>query len=231
MSKSLGNLVFVSDLLKVADPRAIRLALMRHHYRARLRVVRHRPRRGHRAAAPAARRRASAPSGADPRPFAERVRAAIDDDLDAPRRSTRSTTSPSAVLSGGDDTSAPDVLRELGALLGIDLDAPVAAVDCRLTEDERRAGRDAPVRSPRCHERAITITLPDGSSRESPAARRRPTSPRRSARGWPRPRSRPRSTATRSTSAARSTDDADGRDRHRRLATTAATCCATRPRT
>ena len=31
MSKSLGNLVFVSDLLKVADPRAIRLALMRHH--------------------------------------------------------------------------------------------------------------------------------------------------------------------------------------------------------
>ena len=34
MSKSLGNLVFVSDLLKVADPRAIRLALMRHHYRA-----------------------------------------------------------------------------------------------------------------------------------------------------------------------------------------------------
>ena len=34
MSKSLGNLVFVSDLLKTADPRAIRLALMRHHYRA-----------------------------------------------------------------------------------------------------------------------------------------------------------------------------------------------------
>ena len=34
MSKSLGSLVFISDLLKVADPRAIRLALMRHHYRA-----------------------------------------------------------------------------------------------------------------------------------------------------------------------------------------------------
>ena len=34
MSKSLGNLVFVSDLLKTADPRAIRLALMRHHYRS-----------------------------------------------------------------------------------------------------------------------------------------------------------------------------------------------------
>ena len=33
MSKSLGNLVFVSDLRKRIDPRAIRVALMAHHYR------------------------------------------------------------------------------------------------------------------------------------------------------------------------------------------------------
>jgi L-cysteine:1D-myo-inositol 2-amino-2-deoxy-alpha-D-glucopyranoside ligase len=33
MSKSLGNLVFVSDLRKTWDPRAIRLALVAHHYR------------------------------------------------------------------------------------------------------------------------------------------------------------------------------------------------------
>jgi len=33
MSKSLGNLVFVSDLLKQHDPRAIRLAVVAHHYR------------------------------------------------------------------------------------------------------------------------------------------------------------------------------------------------------
>jgi L-cysteine:1D-myo-inositol 2-amino-2-deoxy-alpha-D-glucopyranoside ligase len=33
MSKSLGNLVFVSDLLKTWDPRAIRLAILAHHYR------------------------------------------------------------------------------------------------------------------------------------------------------------------------------------------------------
>ena len=33
MSKSLGNLVFISDLLKTYDPRAIRLALLGHHYR------------------------------------------------------------------------------------------------------------------------------------------------------------------------------------------------------
>ena len=33
MSKSLGNLVFVSDLLKEYDPQAIRLAIVAHHYR------------------------------------------------------------------------------------------------------------------------------------------------------------------------------------------------------
>jgi L-cysteine:1D-myo-inositol 2-amino-2-deoxy-alpha-D-glucopyranoside ligase len=33
MSKSLGNLVFVSELLKEYDPRAIRLAVLQHHYR------------------------------------------------------------------------------------------------------------------------------------------------------------------------------------------------------
>ena len=33
MSKSLGNLVFVSDLLKEYDPRAVRLAIVSHHYR------------------------------------------------------------------------------------------------------------------------------------------------------------------------------------------------------
>jgi L-cysteine:1D-myo-inositol 2-amino-2-deoxy-alpha-D-glucopyranoside ligase len=34
MSKSLGNLVFVSDLRKAWDPRAIRLVVLAHHYRA-----------------------------------------------------------------------------------------------------------------------------------------------------------------------------------------------------
>ena len=33
MSKSLGNLVFVSDLRKQYDPRAIRIALINNHYR------------------------------------------------------------------------------------------------------------------------------------------------------------------------------------------------------
>ncbi len=34
MSKSLGNLVFVRDLLKNWEPAAIRLAILAHHYRS-----------------------------------------------------------------------------------------------------------------------------------------------------------------------------------------------------
>jgi L-cysteine:1D-myo-inositol 2-amino-2-deoxy-alpha-D-glucopyranoside ligase len=81
MSKSLGNLVFVSELRKVVDPTVIRTALLDHHYRgewewsdadvsraeARLATWR------------------SAPSGAgDGAPVLAAVRAALDDDLDTP---------------------------------------------------------------------------------------------------------------------------------------------------
>jgi L-cysteine:1D-myo-inositol 2-amino-2-deoxy-alpha-D-glucopyranoside ligase len=124
MSKSLGNLVFVSDLLKTADPRAIRLALMRHHYRSgfawydtdldeAVALL-------HRLLAAAER-----PDGPDPAPFARRVRDAIDDDLDSPHALEALDDLASAVLSGGTDTNAPVVLRELGRLLGVDLARPI----------------------------------------------------------------------------------------------------------
>jgi L-cysteine:1D-myo-inositol 2-amino-2-deoxy-alpha-D-glucopyranoside ligase len=124
MSKSLGNLVFVSDLLKVADPRAIRLTLMRHHYRAGFEYHDTDLEEGtallHRLLAASQRS-----DGADPRPWAERVRNALDDDLDAPRAVEALDDLASAVLSGGDDTTAPKVLRELGDLLGLDLRRPL----------------------------------------------------------------------------------------------------------
>jgi len=112
--------VFVSDLLKTADARAIRLALMRHHYRAGFEWHDTDLDEGtallHRLLAAAER-----PDGADPRPYAERVRAAIDDDLDSPRALEALDDLASAVLSGGDDATAPTVLRELSILLGVDL--------------------------------------------------------------------------------------------------------------
>ncbi len=126
MSKSLGNLVFVSDLLKVADARAIRLALMRHHYRAGFEWHDTDLDEGnallHRLLAAAER-----PAGVDPRPYAARVRNALDDDLNAPKALEALDDLASAILSGDSDTTAPTVLRELGNLLGVDLTQPVEA--------------------------------------------------------------------------------------------------------
>jgi len=126
MSKSLGNLVFVSDLLEVADPRAIRLALMRHHYRAGFEWYDTDLDEGtallHRLAAAV-----DAGTGPDPRPFAERVRNALDDDLDAPKALEALDDLASAILSGGDDPDAAATLCDLGALVGVDLARPVTA--------------------------------------------------------------------------------------------------------
>jgi L-cysteine:1D-myo-inositol 2-amino-2-deoxy-alpha-D-glucopyranoside ligase len=77
MSKSLGNLVFVHDLLKDWEPAAIRLAILAHHYRSDWDW-----RRGlmpEAAARLAAWRTAGPGAGA-----LEAVRAALDDDLDTP---------------------------------------------------------------------------------------------------------------------------------------------------
>ena len=125
MSKSLGNLVFVSDLLEVADPRAIRLALMHHHYRSGFEWhdtdIQDGPALLHRLLAAA-----GATSGPAPSVHAARVRAALDDDLDAPRALEALDDLASAILSGGDDPGAVRVLRELGSLIGVDLDRPVS---------------------------------------------------------------------------------------------------------
>ncbi len=123
MSKSLGNLVFISDLLRVTDPRAIRLALMQHHYRSGFEWHDTDIDEGtallHRLTAAALR-----PDGPDPRPFAARVRGALDADLDAPKATEALGELADAILSGGTDSTAPDVLRELAALLGVDLTIP-----------------------------------------------------------------------------------------------------------
>jgi L-cysteine:1D-myo-inositol 2-amino-2-deoxy-alpha-D-glucopyranoside ligase len=81
MSKSLGNLVFVSDLLKDWEPQAIRLAVLAHHYRTAWDWTD--------ALMPDAterleRWRASSHGAVDDG-LLDLVRAAIDDDLDTPR--------------------------------------------------------------------------------------------------------------------------------------------------
>ena len=122
MSKSLGNLVFVRMLRNLHDPRALRLAMLGHHYRAgfewfdtdiddgitRLsRLV------------DAARR----PCGPDPAPTLAAVRAALDDDLDAPTaREAIDVLAGAIIAHAGAAPTAPSGLRQAAGLLGIQLD-------------------------------------------------------------------------------------------------------------
>ena len=123
MSKSLGNLVFVRNLRHMHDPRAIRLALMAHHYRggfewfdydiddAITRLGR---------LVTAARRS----KGPNPAPTLAAVRGALDDDLDTVTARDALDLLASGILSGaGDDPTAAAGLANAAALLGIRLDA------------------------------------------------------------------------------------------------------------
>jgi L-cysteine:1D-myo-inositol 2-amino-2-deoxy-alpha-D-glucopyranoside ligase len=104
MSKSLGNLVFVDALRKEWDPRAIRLAIVAHHYREgwewadeMMPVAAGRLDRWRAAAGPA-----------DESLMAD-VRAALDDDLDCP----------TAVAAIDDAASGGRGIAEAAALLGV----------------------------------------------------------------------------------------------------------------
>jgi len=91
MSKSLGNLVFVGDLLKEWEPAAIRLALLAHHYRtdwdwsdADLPAAAERLERWRRAPEPPAAPERGRDDGAGDGGGLAEVRERLDDDLDAP---------------------------------------------------------------------------------------------------------------------------------------------------
>jgi len=124
MSKSLGNLVFVSDLLEQTDPRAIRLALMMHHYRAGFEWHDTDIEEGE-----ALLRRlylaVRCPDGPDPAPYVAAIGAALDNDLDAPRALRLLDDFASAVLSGGPVSQAPEALADTARRLGLELGDPL----------------------------------------------------------------------------------------------------------
>ncbi len=119
MSKSLGNLVFVSELVKTHAPQAVRLALMGHHYRDNWewfdgdideaqtlfdRMI----------------EATGKAAGPDPDALLANVRAALDDDLDAPSaRAALASFTDSMVAGRGDHAGAADGLRTASALVGI----------------------------------------------------------------------------------------------------------------
>jgi L-cysteine:1D-myo-inositol 2-amino-2-deoxy-alpha-D-glucopyranoside ligase len=104
MSKSLGNLVFVSDLRTVWDPRAIRLTAVAHHYRNSW--------EWNDSLMPEAQRRLESWLVAGEGDAAlEDVRAALDDDLDTP-------TAVAAIDAAAKEGAGVSVAA---ALLGVDL--------------------------------------------------------------------------------------------------------------
>ncbi len=109
MSKSLGNLVFISDLLKTYDPRAIRLGIVAHHYRE--------PWEWHDQIMPEAATRLEAWSastgGAADTSVLALVRTALDADLDTPG----AVAAIDQAAGHGEDVTAA------AALLGVHLDA------------------------------------------------------------------------------------------------------------
>lgn len=119
MSKSLGNLVFVSRLLADGvDPMTVRLLLLAHHYRADWEYT---AAELEKARARLARWRAAvaAPSGPDATATLDRVRSALRNDLDAPAALAAIDAWAAA---DGADAGAPALVRDIAdALLGIAL--------------------------------------------------------------------------------------------------------------
>jgi L-cysteine:1D-myo-inositol 2-amino-2-deoxy-alpha-D-glucopyranoside ligase len=108
MSKSLGNIVFVDQLRSKWDPRAIRLAILEHHYRQEWEwddglMPRAAARLDHWLGA-------AGDAGPNAKALDE-VRAALDDDLDAP----------GAVAAVDDGAARGEGVADAAALLGIEL--------------------------------------------------------------------------------------------------------------
>ena len=121
MSKSLGNLVFVSDLVKTHSPQAVRLALMGHHYRDDWEWfdgdIDDGQERFERIVAAV-----EAGTGPKPEPTLSAVRAALDDDLDAPTARNALDQLARAILDGnGDDPTAGEGLATAARLVGVQL--------------------------------------------------------------------------------------------------------------
>ncbi|NRQ30444.1 cysteine--1-D-myo-inosityl 2-amino-2-deoxy-alpha-D-glucopyranoside ligase [Nonomuraea sp. NN258] len=122
MSKSKGNLVFVSKLRTAHDPMAVRLVLLAHHYRADWEYF---PAQIAEAERRLARWRSAVALASGPRAdeLLATVRERLADDLDAPGAlAAIDAWAEAALVGGGPDTGAPALVRDLAdALLGVAL--------------------------------------------------------------------------------------------------------------
>jgi len=123
MSKSRGNLIFVSALRQEGhDPRSIRLALLAHHYRSDWTWSEHGLAGAHERLE-MWQRAVNLPHGPDAGPTLDRVREVLSDDLRTPSAlDAIDQWAQRALSEGGADPSAPQLIAKMcDALLGIDL--------------------------------------------------------------------------------------------------------------
>ncbi|GGL05942.1 class I tRNA ligase family protein [Mangrovihabitans endophyticus] len=127
MSKSRGNIVLARDVIGRYDARALRLGILAHyHHRHEMEWFDE-----YLDDATDLLRRLIAASGRSAGPsltaYAERLAAHLDNDLDFPAAVGELQAAADAMEGGGDDPTAPGVLTEMAALLGVDLSRPVLA--------------------------------------------------------------------------------------------------------
>ncbi|MGD2142875.1 MAG: cysteine--tRNA ligase [Anaerolineae bacterium] len=143
MSKSLGNLVMVDDLLQDWSPDSLRVYLALHHYRCPWAHNQEELKRAHEMVARL--RRAAAADGRAGHPlpcapFRAAFAAAMDDDLDTPVALTSLERLSDAILAaadaGRDVRAAQELLRSMTSVFGLRLDAkqPQEQVTARWTQ-------------------------------------------------------------------------------------------------
>ena len=155
MSKSLGNVRNLVDLVEIYDPRSYRLLILRAHYRSPIDVTDETLRANEAALERLdAFARNTASLDAEPDQAAlDAFRAAMDDDLDTPRALAGMfdlvKAANTALAEGDDATAAPlaAAAREIAAALGLELrsdagDVPESILAKAAERDERRAAKD-----------------------------------------------------------------------------------------
>ena len=131
MSKSLGNLVFISELRTRIDPRAIRLALMAHHYRREWEWFDSEGLAGQRdldtlvSGARGASRDGKSVKGSSG--LVAEVQAVLDDDLNAPAARDALLGAAATIERGAAGAGLRSELAASAALCGIDLRSPTVA--------------------------------------------------------------------------------------------------------
>jgi cysteinyl-tRNA synthetase len=150
MSKSLGNVKNLLDLIDAFDPRAFRLLVLRAHYRSPIDIAEDELRAVEASLDKLdgfARRFGSAAAGHDPEPgLLERFRTAMDDDLNTPG-AVATLFDAVRRANADDDLGAAAAALEIAGVLGLDIGGEVADIPADVRElatarDAARAAKD-----------------------------------------------------------------------------------------